>query len=176
MNILILNLHSALNLGDDAIMQATLQALKESFPAATITAAANDPDSWRKYRDLSVVGSLTWWVIDRTDGHWRWRKPHVVVYAGLLALAVGLYRALNVKFLFGSAEQRRLLAAYYSADLVFELRRWQFLCASSAEHCVHLVFTDAGHGHGVGKENHHAASIDRADRRSIPAVVGSLRF
>jgi colanic acid/amylovoran biosynthesis protein len=118
MNILIINLHSALNLGDDAIMQATLQALTESFPAATITAAANDPDSWRKYRDLSVVGSLTWWVIDRSGGGWRWRKPRVVVYAGLLALAVGLYRALNVKFLFGSAEQRRLLAAYYGADLV----------------------------------------------------------
>jgi colanic acid/amylovoran biosynthesis protein len=118
MNILIVNLHSALNLGDDAIMQATLQALKESFPEAAITAAANDPDSWRKYTDISVVGSLTWWVIDRSRGAWRWRKPHAIVYAGLLALAIGLYRSLNVKFLFGSAEQRRLLTAYYSADLV----------------------------------------------------------
>jgi colanic acid/amylovoran biosynthesis protein len=118
MNILIVNLHSALNLGDDAIMQATLQALQESFPAATITAAANDPDSWRKYRDIQVVGSLTCWVIDRANGRWRWRRPQVVIYVGLLALAVGLYRALKVKFLFGSAEQRRLLGAYYSADLV----------------------------------------------------------
>ena len=87
MNILILNVHSALNLGDDAIMHATLRGLQDLYPTATITVAANDPDSWRKFKRVRVVGSLTTWVVDRDGGRWHWNKPRLVLYTLFLPLA-----------------------------------------------------------------------------------------
>ena len=116
MNILIINAHSALNLGDDAIMHATLRGLAEVYPDATITVAANDPESWRKFSRLKVVGSLTTWVVDRE--RWHWNKVRLVMYAMLLPALVGAYRWLHAKWLIGTAAQRALLTAYYEADLV----------------------------------------------------------
>lgn len=118
MNILILNVHSALNLGDDVIMYETLRSLKATYPDATITVAANDPDSWKKYDEIRVVGSLTAWVVNRENDGWDWRKSLLLFYAGLLVLAAVLYRTCHIRLLFGHVEQRRLLCAYYDADLV----------------------------------------------------------
>jgi colanic acid/amylovoran biosynthesis protein len=118
MNILILNVHSALNLGDDGIMQATLTQLEQAYPTARITVAANDPQSWRKYQQIEVVSSLCNWVADCRLGRWRQglvRMPIVLVL--LLALAVG-YRFAHIGLQLGSGEQRKLLSAYYQADLV----------------------------------------------------------
>lgn len=118
MNILILNVHSALNLGDDAIMRETLGALKRAFPQARVTVAANDPASWQKYDDVAIVGSLTTWVAYNMAGRWHARVLAAMVYLGLLVVAAVRYRLFKVKTLFGSQEHRRLLAAYYDADLV----------------------------------------------------------
>ncbi len=118
MNILILNLHSALNLGDDAIMIETLQSLRIAFPESTITIAANDPASWRKYDHVQVIGSLTTWVVNSKDGRWRWQKPLLLWYAGLITLTIILYCLFHVRLLFGSHEQRKLLSAYYNANVV----------------------------------------------------------
>jgi colanic acid/amylovoran biosynthesis protein len=118
MNILILNLHSALNLGDDAIMYETLQSLEKAFPLAKITIAANDPPSWRKYKNIQIVGSLTTWVAYLKNGRWHGRILVAPVYLGLLTIATLVYRLSRVKILFGSEEKRRLLVAYYTADLV----------------------------------------------------------
>ena len=43
MRILIINVHSALNLGDDAIMAATLEGIRAHYPDAVVTISANDP-------------------------------------------------------------------------------------------------------------------------------------
>lgn len=118
MNILIINLHSALNLGDDAIMHETLRGLNATFPGATVIAAANDPDSWRKHKQLDVVGSLTTWTLDREHHEWRWKKWSLLLYTCLLACAAVMYRLRGRKLLFGRPEQRKLLQAYYDADLV----------------------------------------------------------
>jgi colanic acid/amylovoran biosynthesis protein len=118
MNILILNVHSALNLGDDAIMHATLRGLDERYPDATITVAANDPDSWRKFSRVRVVGSLTTWVVERDGGRWHWNKSRLALYMVLLPLVASAYRWLRVKWLIGTPAQRELLTAYYTADLV----------------------------------------------------------
>lgn len=118
MNILILNVHSALNLGDDGIMYETLRSLRSAYPNAMITIAANDPDSWQKYDNVHIVGSLTTWVVDSNGGVWRWRKPLMLIHAGLLMSIIGLYRLFGLRLMFGRQEQRRLLLAYYDADLV----------------------------------------------------------
>lgn len=121
MNIIIINLHSARNLGDDAIMHETLSGLREIFPNANITLAATDPDSWRKYcqiPNIEVVGSLTSWVIKLKNGHWQFHWHAALVYIPLFILSVLLYRLLRIKLIFGSKEKRRLLSAYYEAKLV----------------------------------------------------------
>lgn len=118
MNLLIVNVHSALNLGDDAIMRATLSSLRAAVPGAHIAVAANDPDSWRRYVDLKVLGSLTTWVESLRGGRFRGRLPLMPVYAIVLAVAAALYRVSGRRLEFGAAAQRELLRAYYDADLV----------------------------------------------------------
>lgn len=118
MQILILNVHSARNLGDDAIMQSTLQGLTQTFAAAQITVAANDPTSWRKYREIEVLGSLATWVADPAQARWRTRAYLMPFVAGLLFCATLAYRLFGIELRWGSQEQRRLLDCYYHADLV----------------------------------------------------------
>jgi len=118
LNILILNIHSALNLGDDGIMYETLKALRSEYPGATITIAANIPDSWRKYDGVHIVGSITTWVVSRKNDEWHWRKAMLLPYIGFLMFTAMLYRLFHLRLLFGHSEQRKLLRAYYDADLV----------------------------------------------------------
>lgn len=118
MRILILNVHSALNLGDDAIMQATLRGLKAVFSEAQITVAANDPVSWKKYHEIQVVGSLATWLADPAHGQWRKRAYLMPVTLVLLMTAVFFYRLFRLRLIWGTPSQRSLLAAYYDADLV----------------------------------------------------------
>ena len=118
MKILIVNLHSALNLGDDAIMHATLDGLRRAFPGARIAAAANHPRSWDKFEDLEAIGSFTTWAYQLQDNRWHGRQrliPFILLGTPLLALA---YRVLHLRILIGNEEERRLLKAYYDADLV----------------------------------------------------------
>ncbi len=118
MKVLLLNVHSALNLGDDAIMRVTLDGLRTAFPGVQITVSANDPGSWAKYHDIRVVSSLATWVADPAQGRWRerlYRMPFVVV---LLSCAAVLYRFFGIRLMWGAPQQRHLLAAYYDADLV----------------------------------------------------------
>jgi len=116
--ILIVNLHSALNLGDDAIMYETLRGVNEVFPEAQITLAANDPESWKKYKQVEVTGSLTTWAIQLRDRRWYYRFIRFPFDMLRLFVAVCLYRWGKRKSLFGTNDQRRLLSAYYNADLV----------------------------------------------------------
>ncbi len=129
--ILLVNVHSGLNLGDDAIMRETLRALQDAYPQARIIIAANDPASWQGHPPAHCVGSLTSWVIKVQGGHWRGRPALASLYVGLLAACVLGYRMANRRLQFGSPGQRRLLAAYYEADLVlscgggnFSADRW----------------------------------------------------
>ena len=118
MNILILNVHSALNLGDDAIMYTTIQSLHHRFPGANITVAANDPDSWAKYEDIEVYNALCAWIADCRLGLWRKRfylTPLVLLF---LCLSAILYRLFNYRLHLGSQKKNQLLDAYYDSDLV----------------------------------------------------------
>ncbi|MGD2165209.1 MAG: polysaccharide pyruvyl transferase family protein [Anaerolineae bacterium] len=118
MNILILNVHSALNLGDEGIMHETLRRLAAEYRDATVTIAANDPDSWRQYGRAYVVDSMLAWVISQEYDGWSWRKSRALVSLVLLLVAAAAYRVLSLRLLFGDSRQRDLLNAYYDADLV----------------------------------------------------------
>jgi colanic acid/amylovoran biosynthesis protein len=118
MRILILNVHSALNLGDDAIMQSTLQMLHAAFPDARLTVAANDPGSWRKYSTLDIVSSPARWHARPDLGAFRGRMARMSLQAGLMLAGALCFRLSGRKLYWGLPEQRRLLQAYYEADLV----------------------------------------------------------
>jgi colanic acid/amylovoran biosynthesis protein len=118
MNILILNVHSALNLGDDGIMYETLKALRSEFPEATITVAANDPKSWQSYKNIHLLGSLTSWVVDHNNSAGHWQKTMLLPYLVLLLFVSIIYRFFQYQITFGNAKHQSLLKAYYDADLV----------------------------------------------------------
>ena len=118
MNILITNLHSALNLGDDAIFEAMLLEIQRNFPDARIKIAANDPDSWRKYTSkVEVLSSMVTWVKRWKDGQWELKKVLVFYYFMMLLLGL-LAHKIHKKIYFGTKEVRKLLEAYYNCDMV----------------------------------------------------------
>jgi colanic acid/amylovoran biosynthesis protein len=118
MNLLIVNLHSALNLGDDAIMYATLPAVRRAFPHANIYLLANDPHSWEKHLGVQSIGSFQTWVVNRQGGKWQPNKVLAMLYPFVLLFSAFIFRCFRARLLFGNLEQRRLLETYYSADLV----------------------------------------------------------
>ena len=116
--ILLVNLHSAWNAGDEALTHEALRQLKEQFPQASLTLAMNDPDSHRG--EGKAIGSFTTWVKpirDDRSSPWRWQAFPDLFGKGLLAL-VG-YWLTGQPWLFGlSKEQQALLKAYFQADMV----------------------------------------------------------
>ncbi|MCB9419220.1 MAG: polysaccharide pyruvyl transferase family protein [Ardenticatenaceae bacterium] len=118
MNILILNVHSALNLGDDGIMWGTLAGLKRIYPDAHITIAANDPESWQKYKQIKVIHSLCHWVADCQTGNWHNSLIKTPVVLAILFIYAFAFRVFGLRLRLGVHEKQHLMTAYYDADLV----------------------------------------------------------
>ncbi len=132
MNILLINIHSTHNAGDDVLLRVALAQLRQNFPDSHITLAMNDPASYGVAPDMEgeevVVGSFTTWVKEgnrlANGGGWRagallW-MPWWVVQALLVAWtyrATGRARFLPPNTL-RHRERRALLLAYCRADLV----------------------------------------------------------
>lgn len=119
MRILLVNLHSAYNAGDDALMQEALRQLEEQFPGAGFTLAMNDPASYSG--EVQAVGSFTSWVKpvtrDQAGPGWRWTSFPGLFLRSLLALvAYRLTGRVWAPWLFEG--RRALLEAYLQADLV----------------------------------------------------------
>lgn len=120
MHILIVNVHSVRNAGDDALLQAAIQQLRAQFADATFTLAMNDPLGY--IGDERVVDSFIHWF-RRADFQgpiwqaWRWwAMPWRLLQLGA---SVGWYRWTGETMTWGlSAAQRDLLQAYGAADLV----------------------------------------------------------
>ncbi|MEM2890192.1 MAG: polysaccharide pyruvyl transferase family protein [Candidatus Hadarchaeum sp.] len=145
MKILIINLHSALNLGDEAIMHSTLKALRQRYPTAEIIVAANDPMSWQKFEDILVVGSIGNWFADCRKGNFRSKLPLALFNLFLLILTGLLFRYFRIRFYFGSREQKFLLQAYYEADLILScgggnLYAYRSISPALIWHLVALIF------------------------------------
>ena len=152
MNILILNVHSGLNLGDDAIMQTTIHGLATSYPGADITVAANDPDSWGHYNEISVVSSLCTWVADCRMGKWRSRLYLMPVCLVFLFAAAVLYRLFGVKLRLGNNAKRQLLDAFYGADLVLSCGGGNFYAHHGASPALFWAFATLAFPLSLGKK------------------------
>jgi colanic acid/amylovoran biosynthesis protein len=119
MNILLVNLHSSCNAGDDALTDEAVRQLAEQFPEASFTLAMNDPDSYRGRGQ--ALGSFTSWVKpipqDGSPSRWRWRAFPALVIHSLLAVA-GYRLTRRPWYPFLPAERRVLLQSYFRADMV----------------------------------------------------------
>lgn len=119
LRILLVNLHSSWNAGDDALTQEALRQLEEQFPRCSFMLALNDPTSYRGRGQ--PLGSFTAWVKPiMTDGaasHWRWKTFPGLVAHSLLAVA-GYRLTGRPWYPFLRPERRSLLEAYLQADLV----------------------------------------------------------
>lgn len=120
MHILIVNVHSVRNAGDDALLQAALHQLRGQFPTATFTLAMNDPAGYQGAEQV-VDSFLPWFRRPAFHGPiWRtWRWWAAPWLLGQLLLGVRWVRWSGRPLTIGlSPQQQRLIRAYATADLV----------------------------------------------------------
>lgn len=153
MKILLLNVHSALNLGDEAIMAVTVSSLQQAFPQVHITIAANDPQSWQDYTSptVSILPSLSNWVADARLGQWRQSLIKTPFYLFWLTGVVILWRLLAWRWPFGRPEQGQLLEAYYQADLVLSCGGGNFYAHHSPSPAFFWNLMTLALARGLGK-------------------------
>ncbi len=113
MHILIVNLHSSANAGDDVLTKVTVQQLKKSFPNAELTLAMNDPYSYRGAEQ--TVGSFMTWL-RKDEGRWHFGGPVLILLSLLACIAHRLMK--NKALAFVPDKYRSLLKAYFTADIV----------------------------------------------------------
>ena len=117
MKLLVINLHSSRNAGDDLLTTVTIQQLQQSFKDAEIILSMNDPQSY--CGPESTVGSFMTWLRSQDDAL---SMRHLLVFLWILfetmVFAV-LYRLVGMSALkLAPSKHRTLLAHYFSADLV----------------------------------------------------------
>lgn len=115
MNILIVNLHSSLNAGDDVLTRVSIDLLHRNFPNAHIKLAMNDPDS---FADSKVaIGSFVTWV--KPQGTFGKGSISGFLALGFSFFAAIVYRLVRIP-IFKILPKRfhPLLNAYTEADLI----------------------------------------------------------
>lgn len=146
MKILLVNLHSSQNAGDDVLTRVSIELLQRQFPHAEIVLAMNDPHSHQG--DERVVGSFMAWV--KRNG--RFHPLHLPL--GLLAALWGLisYRLLGMRGISLLPRQTRpLLKAYAEADMVISAAG-NYLYSSGAVGTAFLMnFFIVAFGYWMGK-------------------------
>lgn len=114
MNILVINVHSFFNAGDNVLNKVAVQQLKKQFPEATITFSMNDPDSI-DISYVSAVGSFQYWA--KKEGiRWNWWSLFQIGKDSLLFFAQQQFFSKWKKVV--SKPWSHLFKAYAAADIV----------------------------------------------------------
>lgn len=117
MNILVVNLHAMSNRGDAAIAHVTLRYLRQAFPNARITLAANHPNEFVDLADVVVPSFKTWvWSADQQN-RVTWHPVRFVWFI-LAALSICYWRLWKRLPHGWPAAKNDLLRAYTQADLI----------------------------------------------------------
>lgn len=116
--ILLLNVHSSMNIGDAALLQGALQQLALNFPTGTVTLGMNNPESYQGSE--KVIPSIFSWVHPvRAQAGRFWKVGGLI-----LLLPATLVPALSQRWIGRSIywltppSLRRIVKAYLDADLV----------------------------------------------------------
>lgn len=120
MKILIVNVHSVRNAGDDALLQAAIQQLRQQFPDCTITLAMNDCARYAG-PEKTVDSFLHWFRRVDFQGSplraWRWFAiPSLLLRLWLSTLTYRWRGHLLLGLI--PMQCRALLQAYAQADMV----------------------------------------------------------
>lgn len=118
-SILIVNLHSAQNAGDHALLQMSLADLHHHFPQRPITLSANDPVSYHVLGQReNVVPSFYYWIqVIPSRGLTRFIAIFWLLLLSILAAI--LYRLTGRAILWPiPTVQRQSIKAYFDADVV----------------------------------------------------------
>ncbi len=120
MKILIVNVHSVRNAGDDALLQAALQQLRRQFPDATFTLAMNDRVGYEG-PERTVDSFIHWFRKTEAQGSplraWRWlAMPRLLLHL-VFSAAVARWSGRNWSFALPAA-RKDLLRAYHEAEMV----------------------------------------------------------
>lgn len=160
MQILIVNLHSSCNAGDDVLTRVTVRQLAQAFPDATLTLAMNDPASYQGSEQ--TIGSFMTWFKDER-GRWRLRSPFLLLLSLLAALG---YRLVGERVLaLTPTAYRPLLYAYFSADLVVSSAGNFFYSSGRLGLALLLAFYILAYGWLAGKPLY-----------TMPQTIGPLRY
>lgn len=121
MKILLVRVYSIHNAGDHAILRATLRLVERAFPGAQVTVAIQDPASAHALpgKEHFVGGLLSWIARIDAKGQMHVRRLQWICYTLLVVLSVACYRWFRRRcILLRDPQKRRLLQAYFKADLV----------------------------------------------------------
>jgi len=117
-NILIINVHSSCNIGDDALTLVTIQQLRENFPECHLTLTIDDPR--HGVEGEQVIGSLFHWVKPiGTGGSSKWHIPRLIGLLPTTLIPLLTWRITGKPaWLLTPMVLRTLLQAYFKADLI----------------------------------------------------------
>ena len=166
MNILIVNVHSSWNAGDNVLLRVTLAELRRRFPGCSISLSMNDPASYQGTEP--VYESFTTWLKVTAGAKNQWRlgglllAPYSALAAVLVALTVRLFH--HPLFLPLPKGQRELLGAYLAADMVVTNAGNYIYTSGVVGLPLMLTFAAIAYGWLVGKPLY-----------SMPQTIGPLR-
>ncbi|MHB0875607.1 MAG: polysaccharide pyruvyl transferase family protein [Anaerolineae bacterium] len=117
--ILLINLHSARNVGDAVLLEAAVQQLRQAFPGCHLTLVMNDPTYRSGDPDVAVVPSLIAAARPYGEGSGdRWRPLPLAVSVAVAAADALCVRALGRHWPWPGKGRAALQRAYADADLV----------------------------------------------------------
>src|SRR4030067_499429 len=149
-NILLINVHSSKNVGDAALLKATLQQLKQNFPTSQVLICMDDPDSHAGPE--KKINSIFSWVYPFRNGSndgWNYFKLALLLPATLLPLLSQKLFGKKIWFL-SPASIRGIVNAYLDADLVIS-KPGGFLYSSGRGTSLLIAIYSIIYAHWAGK-------------------------
>jgi colanic acid/amylovoran biosynthesis protein len=118
LKILLINIHSARNAGDQALTQITVQNLRKIFPGSEIILAMDDPESHSG--EETALGSFSYWV-RKYDQNFRpgWKIKNLFLLPFLTLIPLLFLKIIKRPvFIFTPHQLLTLIKAYFKVDLV----------------------------------------------------------
>ena len=116
--ILLLNVHSAMNVGDDALLRSALRQLRVNFPESNITLSVNDPASYTgAERGLASIHAWVHPIDDGGRASWKFGRLLWLLPASLIPVLSQRWFK-RPFFWLTPGELRPILEEYLAADLV----------------------------------------------------------
>jgi colanic acid/amylovoran biosynthesis protein len=116
--ILVLNVHSSMNVGDAALLQSAIQQLAVNFPDATLTLSMNNPESYLGAE--RVLPSIFAWVhpiCAQAGAGWKIARLICLLPASLLPVLCQRWTG-RPRYWLTPVGLRAMVDAYLTADLV----------------------------------------------------------